>query len=263
MLAGRRGALGLDRVALPVLVVVQAPRLVLGLRQHKRVVGWVAGGEPEGQQVLAQRREQRDGPSAVLAGLAAGDDAAVDVLLGVHDPFRTDPCVRQRKRVLRSRAGVGDELGEHPLTGMARAIAQRPEQRLDLLDAEGVDNRGSLRGGLAHRADRVDRQLALADRVGADRLQDGERLAHGRRSEPVGLERLAQRLHGRRRELTQLEVPDAREQVAVPDLRVGGEGVAGQPPAGVVRPPVVLDELAEDDATATELVQRSAAPGEA
>ena len=118
-------------------------------------------------------------------------------------------------------------------------------------------------GRLAYRAHRVDRQLALADRVGADRLQDGERLAHGRRPDPVGLERLAQRLHRRRRELAQLEVPDARQQVAVPDLRVGGEGVAGQPPARVVRPPVILDELAEDDAAATQLVQRSSAPREA
>ncbi|MGZ6658466.1 MAG: hypothetical protein ACXVHK_05480 [Solirubrobacteraceae bacterium] len=146
---------------------------------------------------------------------------------------------------------------------MARAIAQRPQQRLDLLDAERVDNGGSLGGGLAHSADRVDRQLALTHRVGTDRLQHGERFAHGRRSDGVGLERLAQRLHGRRRELTQLEVPHARQQVAVPDLRVGGEGVAGQPPARVVRPPVVFDELAEDDATTAELVQRSAAPGEA
>ena len=118
-------------------------------------------------------------------------------------------------------------------------------------------------GRLAHGAHRVDRQLALADRVGADRLQDGERLADGRRPEPVGLERLAQRLHGRRRDLTQFEVPDPRQKVAVPNLRVGGEGVAGQPPACVVGPPVILDELAEDHAAATELVERSSAPGEA
>jgi hypothetical protein len=143
------------------------------------------------------------------------------------------------------------------------AIAQRAEQSLDLLDAERVDDGCALRRRLAHRTHRVDRQLALADRVGADRLQDGERLADSRRPESVALERLAQRLHRGRRQLAQFEVPYARQQVAVPDLGVGGERVAGQAPASVVGPPVVLDELAKDDAASTELIQRSSAPGEA
>jgi hypothetical protein len=99
--------------------------------------------------------------------------------------------------------------------------------------------------------------------VSTDRLQHGQRLPHGRRPDPVRLERLAERLHGRRRQLAKLEVADARQQVAVPDLRVAVERVAREPSIGVVRPPVVLDELGEDDTTAAQLVEGTSAPGEA
>lgn len=260
MLAGR-----LERsllTALPVLVVVEAPRLAFCLREHKRVVGRVARGEPEPQEVLAQGGEQRDRARAVLAGLAAGDDAAVDVLLRVDDALGADPSVAQRERILRPRAGVRDELGKHPLSRVARTVAQGTDQRLDLLDAERVDDDRALRRRLAHGADRIDRQLAFAHRVSADRLQHGQRLAHGRWPQPVRLERFAKRLHRRCRELPELEMTHARQEVAIPDLRVAVERVAAEPPASVVWPPVVLDERGQDDPPSAQLIQRASSSGQ-
>ncbi|HEX6696085.1 MAG TPA: hypothetical protein VF080_04795 [Solirubrobacteraceae bacterium] len=104
---------------------------------------------------------------------------------------------------------------------------------------------------------------ALAHRMRADGLQHRKRLANGGGPNPVGFKRLAERLHGRCRELAELEVPNARHQVAIPDLRVGVERVAREPPAGVVRPPVVLDKLAQDNAATAQLVQRPSPPREA
>jgi hypothetical protein len=146
---------------------------------------------------------------------------------------------------------------------VARAITQRADQGLDLLDAEPSMTVARFAVGLRTAFTGLIVSSPLRTAWAQIDCRTASDLANGRRPEPVGLERLAQRLHRRRRQLAQLEVADARQQIAVPDLCVGGEGVAGQPPARVVGPPVILDELAEDNAASTELIQRSSASGEA
>jgi hypothetical protein len=62
---------------------VEAPRPAVGPRKDEGVIRGVARSESKGEEVAAQRREQGDGPRAIVAGLAARDDVAVDVLLGI------------------------------------------------------------------------------------------------------------------------------------------------------------------------------------
>jgi hypothetical protein len=89
--------------------------------------------------------------------------------------------------VLRARAAVGDELGEHGRV-VARVVAQAAEERLDRLDRQGDHPTPAPGGRLADRLDRVGVDLAPDHRLAEYRLQDGERLAHRGRPDAVVLE---------------------------------------------------------------------------
>ena len=85
-------------------------------------------------------------------------DIAVDVLVGVDDRRAPDVPVGDGEGVLRARAAVGDELGQHRGVG-ARVVAQ---ERLDLRDGHRMRGVAAL-GGLSVGADRVASVVGVAE----------------------------------------------------------------------------------------------------
>jgi hypothetical protein len=140
-----------------------------------------------GEQVGAQVAQQPDAADLLQAGLRAREDSAVDVLVGVDDRRAPDVAVGDGEGVLRARAAVGDQLGQHRGVG-ARLVAQVAQERLDLLHRQSDDAAPAPGGRLADRLDRVGVDLAPDHRLAEHRLQDGERLAHRRRADAVVLE---------------------------------------------------------------------------
>jgi hypothetical protein len=87
-----------------------------------------------------------------------GNDRAVDVLVGVDDRRAPDVPVGDGEGVLRARAAVGDELGQHRGVG-ARVVAQ---ECLDLRDGHRMRGVAAL-GGLSVGADRVASVVGVAE----------------------------------------------------------------------------------------------------
>ena len=125
---------------------------------------------------------------------------------------------------------------------------------LDHRRRDRLDRGLVLLGRLARELDRVGRHASPLDRARHDALEHGHRLADRLVADAVGLELGAEAGDHLGRELTQLQLTEPRQRVAVPEVRVGAQRRALEVRARIDLPPL-LDERRERLLAGVEVAQ--------